>query len=381
MKTYAIAGLCLLAASLLTAQGIEFNHQPWADVLAKARAENKIIFMDAYTSWCGPCKLMSKQTFPDESVGKFYNANFINVKMDMEKGEGVELSTRYNVMLYPTLLFISAAGEVVHRVAGYHDAEQFLALGRQALNPDQTLLSLENRYKNGDRSPSLLRALMDARSAAFDPGAGPLADEFLASQRDWGTPSCMEVIYRYASSPYAEGFGYMIKNRKQFETKFGQKEVAGRIEAVFSDYIQNRPTLTLDSIRQLYTTVYPINGERLASAYTISYYRQRGDGDNFAKAAIDHYARYATNDPDELNEIAWVFYQNIEDKKQLKSALQWAQQSVKIRESYYNVDTLAALYAKLGDKKKARKNAERAIELAKSIGEDYTQTQALLDSL
>src|SRR5262245_56376781 len=100
---------------ILPAQGIQFEHGSWQEAVAKAKAEGKFIFLDAYTTWCGPCKTMVAKTFPDSAVGRFFNTHFVNVKMDMERGDGVELSTRYKVWIYPTLLFLDAEGMIQHR--------------------------------------------------------------------------------------------------------------------------------------------------------------------------------------------------------------------------------------------------------------------------
>ncbi|MFN4256425.1 MAG: thioredoxin family protein, partial [Saprospiraceae bacterium] len=88
MKRLLFPTLLFCLPTLLAAQGMNFEHGTWAEVLAKAKAENKPIFMDAYTVWCGPCKMMSNQTFPDAKVAELFNARFVNVKVDMEKGEG-----------------------------------------------------------------------------------------------------------------------------------------------------------------------------------------------------------------------------------------------------------------------------------------------------
>ena len=85
------------------------------EALAAQQEEPKKIMIDVYTTWCGPCKWMAKNTFTDKAVGEYFNANFVNAKFDMEKGEGPELAQLYQVRAYPTLLFISAAGELVHR--------------------------------------------------------------------------------------------------------------------------------------------------------------------------------------------------------------------------------------------------------------------------
>lgn len=113
--------------------GMEFFHGSFSEALEKANAEGKIIFMDAFTTWCGPCRRMASSTFPDSEVGGFYNANFINLKVDMEKGEGPDLSIRYSVNSYPTLLYIDGTGKVVHKGVGMRGPEQFIELGREAL--------------------------------------------------------------------------------------------------------------------------------------------------------------------------------------------------------------------------------------------------------
>lgn len=88
-------------------QGIQFENSDFKTIIAKAKKENKLIFLDAYTDWCTPCKMMVKNIFPLKSVGDYYNANFINAKIDMEKGEGIELAKKFGVKVYPSYLFIN----------------------------------------------------------------------------------------------------------------------------------------------------------------------------------------------------------------------------------------------------------------------------------
>ncbi len=97
------------------AQGIEFVHdKPFQEVLDMAKAQNRLVFMDCYTTWCGPCKRLSSMVFPDSAVGAYYNENFVNTKFDMEKGEGVTLSSKYGIRAYPTLLWLDGEGNVKH---------------------------------------------------------------------------------------------------------------------------------------------------------------------------------------------------------------------------------------------------------------------------
>ena len=118
---------------LATAQGIEFFKGTWAQALEKAKQENKPVFVDAYTVWCGPCKYMAANVFTVDSVGEYYNKNFINYKFDMEKGEGPDFASKYRVTAYPTLLYLTSDGKVLHRVMGAKQPEGFLNEGRKAI--------------------------------------------------------------------------------------------------------------------------------------------------------------------------------------------------------------------------------------------------------
>ena len=115
--------------------GIQFTDAAWKDILKKAKAEKKIIFLDAYASWCGPCKILQKKVFTQKSVGDFYNARFINVKMDMEKGEGPALSQVYPLEAYPTMLYIDSDGRVLKKIIGLQSPEDLIAIGKTVKKP------------------------------------------------------------------------------------------------------------------------------------------------------------------------------------------------------------------------------------------------------
>ncbi len=120
--------LVLVSSNTVFAQGISFvETTTWQKAIKKAKAENKLIFMDAYTTWCGPCKMLEKRVFTLKEMGDFYNKNFINVRVDMESGEGPALANIYTVNAYPTMFFIDPnTGKEITRVVGYHEASDLL---------------------------------------------------------------------------------------------------------------------------------------------------------------------------------------------------------------------------------------------------------------
>lgn len=114
--------------------GIKFVAENWAAAKAEAKKQNKLIFLDAYTTWCGPCKMLKRNTFPDKAAGDFFNKNFINVALDMEKGDGLAVAALYNVNAYPTLIITDADGNLVTYAKGYIDAKQLIEFGKHGLS-------------------------------------------------------------------------------------------------------------------------------------------------------------------------------------------------------------------------------------------------------
>ena len=111
--------------------GISFETIPLAKAMKKAEKSGKYIFIDAYTSWCGPCKRMAATSFKDAEVGKIFNEKFINLKIDCEKDEdGPEISRLYKIRAYPTLLVINGSGELVKEVIGFQTADQLKNLAK-----------------------------------------------------------------------------------------------------------------------------------------------------------------------------------------------------------------------------------------------------------
>lgn len=113
-------------ARINTNDGIKFAEISFQEALTNAAAENKLVFMDCFTTWCGPCKWLDANTFRDKQVGTYFNANFINVKMDMEKGEGIQLREKYDINAFPTLLVLDTKGNVVNKIVGAVDVKEIL---------------------------------------------------------------------------------------------------------------------------------------------------------------------------------------------------------------------------------------------------------------
>lgn len=123
-------------AELQAVSGISFlQDKTFDEVLSIARMQNKLVFMDCYTSWCGPCKAMASRVFTQEKVGEYFNANFVSVKMNMETEEGRPLAKKYKIEAYPTMLILDADGKELKRIVGYQESDELINKASLTSNP------------------------------------------------------------------------------------------------------------------------------------------------------------------------------------------------------------------------------------------------------
>jgi hypothetical protein len=112
---------------------IKFYEGNWASALEKAKAQNKPIFLDASTSWCGWCKRLKATTFTDKTVADYFNKNCINVEIDAEHGEGLLLAQKYKINNYPTLVFIDKNEKVLMFSEGFLQPTDLLNIAKQVV--------------------------------------------------------------------------------------------------------------------------------------------------------------------------------------------------------------------------------------------------------
>jgi thiol:disulfide interchange protein len=107
--------------------GIAWRRGSLEEVLAEARAQEKLVFVDFWTSWCGWCKRLDQDTFSDPAVIEAVNERFVSLSVDAESKSGRPIARRYGVSGYPTLLILEPDGTVRERIGGYLPPDRFLA--------------------------------------------------------------------------------------------------------------------------------------------------------------------------------------------------------------------------------------------------------------
>ena len=206
-----------------------------------------------------------------------------------------------------------------------------------------------------------------------------IAESYMRGQKDWSSLPNMQLIFTLIDDPNSSWFNYMVDHRADFDLLFGRKAVAAKLQHLFLKKPLGESGDPMKEVDRFYSKVYPDLAPKLTAHFKMNYYRTLGQMDEFAKAADRYLSTYGSTNADELNNIAWTFYEEIDDKAMLAEAAKWAEKSVELKGQYYNYDTLAAVYSKLGEKDKAIDAAKKAIELAKATGEDYKATEDMLN--
>lgn len=342
--------ITLFAFAQLQAEGIEFFEGTWKEALEAAAKQDKLIFVDAYTTWCGPCKRMAKDIFPLKDVGEFYNANFINMKMDMEKGEGRTIRSKYGVNAFPTFLFVNGSGELQYKNKGGKPAPAFIKMGQEALNRFDNSGQFAEKYEEGSREPELLYKYAIALAKANKEDKIKVANEYLKTQKPVSTNMAKEenlnFLFHCATEADSRIFSLFLKNREAIQKVHGEEAVNKKIEKACNNTVAKAiryksPELLEEAKTKMATAS---GSENFAMKSDLAYYEGTEDGGQFVKTADKYLKVVGKNNAVELNKMATRAIDNFgENSKVLAKAMQWATKAAENGGTMEYVLTLANL--------------------------------------
>lgn len=250
--------LLVVVISMITGmvygQGINFEKLPgWKETLLKAKNEKKAIFVDAFTTWCGPCKQMDKQVFPQKEVGDFFNANFISFKLQMDQTPKDDAATKarysdakmfeqtYKITSYPCYLFFDQDGKLMHKAGGGGlKPADFIEIGKEALDPGKQLLSFKRKYQEGDREMEFLKTYIYKLAAAGDPQLPVVADEFLALQKDQFSLESVQMRMFMTTGSDSKYFRVLQKNEARLAAVLGAEKASRYLKKVIDAELMSR---------------------------------------------------------------------------------------------------------------------------------------------
>ena len=386
-----ISGLFIFICIFGFAQeGIKFQEMPFKELVAKAKKENKLVFIDAYAAWCGPCKLMDKNIFTKKTVGDFYNKNFVNARIDMEKGEGREVAQKFGVRSYPTYLFLNGEGELVSQNFGYMEEGVFLAMAQDVNSPNNKKGSLKERFAKGEKDKDFLINIIKLNSNSDYEFAKQASERYFANRKKTEEFSKEDVGFLLYFIKSTEDSNYKtFVSQKSEIIKFFPEENYNEfnnhlvLTKIVEEAIDDKNKKIDDA--NFLKIAEPLVGKEAAitklNQTKLAYYEQNANFPEYEKAALDYYKNAEAFDPNELLKAAWIFSDNIKTPSSLKKAAEWAEKSVMRSETSENTYILAKIYYSLGNKDLAKNMAELSKSMAEQSGKDASLAKELLNKI
>jgi len=373
----------MMVAVLGYSQGIDFHKGTWAEALEKASLEDKIIFVDAYTSWCGPCKRMDANVFPKKEVGDFYNPAFINVKLNMEKGDGRSFAKKYRVSSYPSFLFIDGTGKVVMRTKGGRPANKFIQLGKAALGKGSNSSVFKAKYDKGDRTPEILRKYSIALGKSGK-SPGKVANEYLLTKPDFQKVENLDFLYHGLYDVDSKLFEVFKSKMSAVQERFGAAKVEAKIVKAGHNTVTKAVKFSELSLLEGATAAIketaPSKAKLFSANANMKYYSEAEPNFKlYKKSASSFLKKHSHENGSSHVQVVNTVIKSFNTVEAHKAAQKWANAAVSKNGSYLNLLTLAKCYDLIGKAEKAQENATLAIEQAKKEKVNSAAARQLLN--
>lgn len=372
-RLFFVLSISLLSITSLSAQGIEFFHGTWAEALAQSKEEGKPIFVDAYAVWCGPCKRMAREVFTRKDVGDFYNANFINLKMDMEDDANMVFRQKYPVSAFPTLFYIQNNGEIIRKVKGAQKAESFIQLGKSILSKIDYSADYVKEYEKGNREPEFILKYIQSLNKSNKPSIR-IANLYLKKQKNLSSDINQKIIFEATTEADSKIFDQLIQNRKNIEKLVGKEAVATKIEKACQATVQKAiefefEDLLIEAANKMKAHL-PKKAERFTLLSQLNYCVAIGNAKKYNKCCAEYVKKEAKNNDKELHKLARQMESNFKnDTAVMKQAEKIAKKALDKNGEILDYHlTYASILSYNGKKTEALKVANNSIGIAQKQG-------------
>jgi len=402
MKKILLFLLILPFAVIGQEKGITFEHGlNWSQIKEKAKKENKFIFVDLFTTWCGPCKYMSASVFSQTKVGDFFNSKFVNAKIQMDKTdkdseevkawyeEAERFGKDYKIAAYPTFLIFNPQGELVHRMVGGGDADEFIERSKDALKPETQYYALLKAFNENPTDLALAHRMVRAANTAYDEATVTQAEDIIISHTkpENLTKECAAYLVANTRTSRSKAFELLRDNPEKIDALLEKNGAANRVLAtvaineVLGTKIDFNTEPNWEALKTEISDKYTnINFDPIFKLMKAQYYVQSRNWSSLTNI-VDSYLTSEDLNSNQLNSYAWEIFENSTDAACLDAALKWSKRAVEqdVKSAY--LDTYANLLYKKGDKINAIKWQEEALSLATEGEQDnYQDTLAKMKS-
>lgn len=366
-------------------QGVQFIMEDWQAAVEKAEAEGKYILLDAYTEWCYWCKVQDKSTFADANMAAYIHENFIPVKVDMEKGIGIELAAKFRVRSFPTLLFFNPQGQYIYNIVGYvEDLDKFKGELKAALAVEEDrIYAYDSRVLNPG-FPVWYVNNFDPKKRRESPVEKETYLSFLDEQEDLYSEVSWAVMATFRLNEKYNNF--LLENKDEYVERYGESEVSDAISSIIRSMAAeagtNKDKSLLERALDLADQHLGESAAFMKSFMESNFYKSVGDWRGYTQVAKRMMEDMGTEGAaGMLNTVGWTLYLECDDMECLNMAAEWMKEVSETLPSYAFIDTYAALLFKTGQLAEAKNQAEHAISVGNEKGEDVSGTEDLLSEI
>jgi len=383
MKNISVA-LLLLSSSIIFGQGINFFHGTWEEALQQAAKEEKLIFVDAYAKWCGPCKRMAKNVFTQQSVGDYYNENFINMKIDMEEGMGLTFRRDYPVRAFPTLMFIDDKGEIVRKEVGAKQVPGFIALGEDVVGSYDRSGEYEEEYVKGNRDYNLVLEYVKALNKSGKPSS-KIANDFLRNNKDLSEDRLTDFLYEAVTSTDSRIFDLYARQLPAVQAKYGDEAAMDKIsragEASLETAIAFESMDLLEETHKIINHYNPTYGEEFRLKSYLEFARATNDISLMRASILEMTESVVTDSQAKVDLVEeLMLYQVLDDEIANTSEEIMSKVVKKSDQPEYRLLYAQILHQNKKDKK-ALKEAQKAYKLVEEGDACHDELQNFIQSI
>jgi thioredoxin-related protein len=375
--------LFLILPVIVHTAEIPFIMQDWQQARKLAQEQNKVMFVDFYTDWCGWCKVQDTATFRDSAICAYVAQNMIPVKIDAEKGIGIDIAMKYRIGGFPTSAFFTPDGHLIFKSMGYtEDRAKYLAKLADAVGKYQKGEYLKNL--SPDLEVGFPQFYKDAYAGNGKRKWADSADvaAYLAKQTDLFSEINFSVIFRFSVDSATNDF--FLRNRDRFVSLYGNDDVQEKVGSIVYAHLQKaiakRDTAILASALGMVDVYFTENVAENKEWYRTLFMQGTGDWKGYAGVVSEQIAAGTSNESS-INNAAWTIYEKSNDPAVVRTAIGWMEKVVTSKPIYMYLDTYAALLYKDKQYDKAEEWAVKAISTGKTEKENVKSTEELLEKI
>ncbi len=334
----------------------------YTEGLKLAKINRKAILLDFYADWCEPCKVMDNEVFVDPNLTLFFNSNFISIKIDGESKEGKKLMKEYLVTGFPTYIFINKKGKMVNRISGALEAKQFLQMGRETIDPANSLDAMRKKFIDDPNSREKTINLLSLLGSEDISEVSGILDYHYFRNKKINLKNLWLDVKTYAPLNNSRCIKFI---RKKIDTiyQFDKKENVDRWLQVTCAKTMMWSIKELDEVsfleaRNEYGEATSREEKQSLDVLLLDFYG-RMDLEKFRNNARQLAEGDWKEDWEVLNVISEQYLQKTNRKDDLEEGIKFIDKSIAINENASNLDTKALLLNKIGKKSEAKLLAEK----------------------